>query len=145
VHYTSGHYKKHSYQSLKSLQIIMTDFCSGQALRDADTENDADKSNPYMSPFSRRHNKIVWQHLHQPFVKKREGCNRKERGRKAYNAYRGWRQSGKLALEELWIAMNGHSWFSLNKRFQSSTSSSINCLLSAWGRDATFYHQSLFY
>jgi hypothetical protein len=30
----------------------------------------------------------------------------------AYNAYRGWGQSRKLASEE--IEMNGHSWFSLN-------------------------------
>jgi hypothetical protein len=35
----------------------MTDLCSGQALGDADNDNGAaDKSNPYMSPFSRRHN-----------------------------------------------------------------------------------------
>jgi hypothetical protein len=45
----------------------MTELCSGQALGDADADNDADadtdadtadaadKSNPYMSPFSRRH------------------------------------------------------------------------------------------
>jgi hypothetical protein len=46
----------------------MTDLCSGQSLggADAETDNDADtdddndsdtadKSNPYMSPFSRRH------------------------------------------------------------------------------------------
>jgi hypothetical protein len=52
----------------------MTDLCSGQALGDADADTDddadndndaADKSNPYMSPFSRRHKK---QHVGQVYT-----------------------------------------------------------------------------
>jgi hypothetical protein len=41
--------------SLKSIQLKVTELCSGQALGDADNDADtayvADKSNPYMSPF----------------------------------------------------------------------------------------------
>jgi hypothetical protein len=38
--------------SLKSIQLKVTELCSGQALGDADNDADtADKSYPYMSPF----------------------------------------------------------------------------------------------
>jgi hypothetical protein len=53
-----GLLKEACIPSLKSIRLIVTELCSGQALGDADDDADtdaaadtADKSNPYMSPF----------------------------------------------------------------------------------------------
>jgi hypothetical protein len=44
--------------SLKSIRLIVTEICSGQALGDANADND--KSNPYMSPFQGDTKTEIW-------------------------------------------------------------------------------------
>jgi hypothetical protein len=54
VHCTSCYWKEHAYQVWSQSNLKWLELCSGQALGDADADNDADtadKSNPYMSPF----------------------------------------------------------------------------------------------